>query len=75
MSRHTVRLDRIRAHWADMVRVAGALTTGSVRAYDLIRMLSSDGRTTGLGEAFAHHGRIFKTLHLLQSTPITATGG
>ncbi|MFB9681776.1 Tn3 family transposase [Streptosporangium vulgare] len=66
MSRHTVRLDKIRAHWGDMVRVAGSLTLGTVRAYDLIRMLSADGRTTGLGEAFAHYGRIFKTLHLLQ---------
>ncbi|GGQ35927.1 transposase [Streptosporangium pseudovulgare] len=66
MSRHTVRLDKIRAHWGDMLRVAGSLTMGTVRAYDLIRMLSADGRTTGLGEAFAHYGRIFKTLHLLQ---------
>jgi TnpA family transposase len=66
MSRHTVRLDRIRAHWDDMLRVAGSLTTGKVRAYDLIRMLSRDGRLTGLGDAFAHYGRIFKTLHLLQ---------
>jgi len=66
MSRHTVRLDRIRAHWEDMLRVAGSLTTGAVRAYDLVRMLSREGRPTGLGEAFAHYGRIFKTLHLLQ---------
>lgn len=66
MSRHTVRLDRIRAHWDDMLRVAGSLTTGQVGAYDLIRMLSRDGRPTGLGDAFAHYGRIFKTLHLLQ---------
>jgi TnpA family transposase len=29
-------------------------------------MLSRDGRLTGLGDAFAHYGRIFKTLHLLQ---------
>ncbi|KUN82737.1 hypothetical protein AQJ64_18505 [Streptomyces griseoruber] len=29
-------------------------------------MLSRDGRPTGLGDAFAHYGRIFKTLHLLQ---------
>jgi hypothetical protein len=34
VSRHTVRLDRIRAHWDDMLRVAGSLTTGEVRAYD-----------------------------------------
>ncbi|MBG0823619.1 Tn3 family transposase [Planomonospora sp. ID91781] len=66
MSRHTIRLDKVRSHWADMLRVAGSLTTGAVRAYDLIRMLQAGGRPTGLGEAFAHYGRIFKTLHLLQ---------
>lgn len=66
MSRHTVRLDKVRAHWADMLRVAGSLTTGAVRGYDLVRMLSREGRPTGLGDAFAHYGRIFKTLHLLQ---------
>jgi TnpA family transposase len=48
-----------------MLRVAGSLTTGKVRAYNLIRMMSVGGRTTGLGEAFAHYGRIFKTIHLL----------
>ncbi|WP_263638760.1 transposase [Streptomyces sp. CoT10] len=29
-------------------------------------MLSRDGKPTGLGDAFAHYGRIFKTLRLLQ---------
>ncbi|WP_131738248.1 Tn3 family transposase [Actinomadura roseirufa] len=38
-----------------MLRVAGSLTTGQVRACDLIRMLSRDGRPTGLGDAFAHY--------------------
>jgi TnpA family transposase len=66
LARHRVRLDRVRSHWPDMLRVAGSLTTGEVRAYDLIRMVSRDGRPTGLGEAFAHYGRIFKTLHILQ---------
>jgi TnpA family transposase len=28
VTRHTVRLDRIRAHWGDMLRVAGSLTLG-----------------------------------------------
>jgi TnpA family transposase len=32
MSRHTVRLDTVRAHWADMLRVAGSLTTGRCAA-------------------------------------------
>ncbi|KJS62399.1 transposase [Streptomyces rubellomurinus] len=66
VSKHTIRLDRIRAHWGDMLRVAGSLSTGEIRGYDLIRMLSRDGNPTGLGDAFAHDGRIFKTLHLLQ---------
>jgi TnpA family transposase len=66
LARHRVRLDRIGGHWPDMLRVAGSLITGQVRAYDLIRMISRDGRPTGLGEAFAHYGRIFKTLHILQ---------
>lgn len=40
VSKHTVRLDRIRAHWGDMLRVAGSLTSGEVHGHDLIRMLS-----------------------------------
>lgn len=39
----------IRHHWADMLHVAGSLVTNQVRAYDLLRMLSADGRLTGLG--------------------------
>jgi TnpA family transposase len=61
-----VSLPAILSHWDDMVRVAGSLATGQVRAYDLIRMMMADGRVTGLGSAFASYGRIFKTLHLLQ---------
>jgi TnpA family transposase len=65
VSRNSISVGTVRAHWEDMPRVAGSLITGQVRAYDLIRMMQHDGRTTGLGKAFAHYGRIFKTLHLL----------
>jgi hypothetical protein len=61
-----VSLPAIVSNWDNMARVAGSLATGQVRAYDLIRMMMTDGRLTGLGSAFAHYGRIFKTLHLLQ---------
>ncbi len=37
-----------------------------LRAYDVIRMLSRDGRPTPLGDAIAHYRRIAKTLHLLR---------
>ncbi|WP_341770588.1 Tn3 family transposase [Actinomadura rubrisoli] len=38
----------------------------AVRGYDVIRMLSRDGRPTPLGDAIAHYGRIAKTLHILR---------
>ena len=34
-------------------------------AYDLMRMMSREGRPSHLGQAFAEYGRIAKTLHLL----------
>jgi TnpA family transposase len=58
-----VSLDRIRESWPDMLRIAGSLHTGTVRAYDLLRMLSRAGKPGRLGQAFAHYGRIAKTLH------------
>ncbi|WP_164903626.1 Tn3 family transposase [Nonomuraea polychroma] len=61
-----VSVPAIVQYWDDMVRVAGSLSTNKVRAYDLIKMMTADGRLTGLGNAFAAYGRIFKTLHLLQ---------
>ncbi|MEO8222646.1 MAG: Tn3 family transposase [Specibacter sp.] len=56
---------RIRAQWADMLRVVGSLHSGSVAGYDLLRMLGRDGNPTPLGAAFADYGRAAKTLHLL----------
>jgi TnpA family transposase len=53
-------------HWPDMLRVAGSLVTGQVRAHDLLRMFGREGRPTPLGTAFAEYGRIAKTLHLLR---------
>ncbi len=52
-------------HWADMLRVAGSLHTGTVTGYELVRMLGRDGRPSPLGAAFAEYGRAAKTLHLL----------
>ena len=66
VSRERIQVEKVTAHWEDMLRVAGSLQTGRVRAYDLPRVMNTDGRATGLGEAFARYGRICKTLHLLQ---------
>jgi TnpA family transposase len=33
--------------------------------HDVMKMLQRDGNPTQLGEAIAHYGRIFKSLHIL----------
>ncbi|GGV57568.1 transposase [Streptomyces spectabilis] len=66
VSRQRAQVERIAQNWEDMLRVVGSLQTGKVRAYDLLRMMTSGDRMTGLSDAFAHCGHIFKTLHLLQ---------
>ncbi|WTX00847.1 Tn3 family transposase (plasmid) [Streptomycetaceae bacterium NBC_01309] len=65
-ARGRVDLVRIERHWDDILRIIGSIHTGAVRAYDVIRMLSRDGRPTPLGDAIAHYGRISKTLHILR---------
>ena len=65
VARNRINLARIAAHWDDMTRVAASLATGTVRAYDLLRVLSRDGSPSPLGAAITEYGRIDKTIHLL----------
>ncbi|MGG5173242.1 Tn3 family transposase [Pseudarthrobacter sp. J1738] len=66
VARHRINLEKITTHWEDMTRVAASLATGSVRAYDLLRMLTREnGSPAPLGAALIEYGRIAKTLHLL----------
>lgn len=66
VARHKINLDKITTHWEDMTRVAASLATGTVRAYDVLRMLTREnGAPNPLGAAITEYGRIAKTLHLL----------
>ncbi len=65
LARHQVNTDLIATHWDDLLRIAGSLATGTVRASDLLRVLQGGGRPTPLGAALAELGRITKTLYLL----------
>lgn len=65
-ARGRIDLKRIDRHWPEILRVVASIHTGAVSAYDVIRMLQRDGHPTPLGDAFAHYGRIFKTLHVLR---------
>lgn len=39
---------------------------GEVSAHEVTRMICRDGNPISLGQAIAHYGRIFKTLHVLR---------
>jgi TnpA family transposase len=73
LAKSRISLGKIRESWSDMLRVAGSLTTGTVRAYDLLRMMSREDRPSALGQAFAEDGRIAKTLHLLANVDVDDT--
>ena len=64
-ARGKINIDRIKRHWPDILRIVGSIHTGTVTAYEIIRMLSHRGQPTQLGMALADYGRIFKTLHVL----------
>ncbi|WP_458687573.1 Tn3 family transposase [Nocardia tengchongensis] len=65
-ARSLIDVNKIAARWDDMCRVAVSINTGEVSAHDVTCMISRDGRPTALGEAIAHYGRIYKTLHILR---------
>lgn len=65
MARGKIDLNKIKRHWHDILRMVVSIYTGKVRAHDVMKKLQRDGNPTQLGEAIAHYGRIFKTLHIL----------
>lgn len=64
-ARGRIDVGKVCAHWPDILRVVASIHTGTVSAHDMLRVLSRSGNLTHLGEAIAHYGRIFKTLHVL----------
>ncbi|WP_227833878.1 Tn3 family transposase [Nocardia macrotermitis] len=65
-ARGPIDVDKICSHWEDMCRVAVSMHRGEVSGHEVTRMISRDGNPTSLGQAIAHYGRIFKTLHILR---------
>ena len=64
-ARGRIDLARTRRHWGDILRVVASVYTGTVSAYEVMRMLQRDGHPTPLGDVIAGYGRIFKSVHLL----------
>jgi TnpA family transposase len=65
LARQRVNLDLIARHWDDLLRIAGSLKQGAIAASELMRLLQSGSRPSGLARAVAELGRIVKTVFLL----------
>ena len=65
LGRHVVNSRLIHDHWDDMLRLAGSLKLGKVKATAVMRTLQRSGSLSGLGRAVAELGRVEKTLYLL----------
>jgi TnpA family transposase len=61
-----VNVRLIAEHWDDLLRLAGSLKLGVVRAAGLTRTLQTNDRPTKLARALQELGRMVKTLYLLR---------
>ena len=65
IARQRVNLNLPARHWDDMLRLAGSLKLGRVRATGIMRTLQVGDRPTRLAQAIGEFGRIEKTLYTL----------
>jgi TnpA family transposase len=65
LARHRINTGLIARNWDDLLRVAGSLKMGTVKASDLIRSLHFGSRPSTLARAIGEAGRVPKTIHLL----------
>jgi TnpA family transposase len=65
LARHKTNNNLIADDWDDMLRAAGSLQMGTVKASELIKSLHRAGRASTLGRAIGELGRLEKTLFLL----------
>ncbi len=65
LARNTANTQKIEQYWDDMMRMAGSLTLGKIRASVAIHLLLSSERPSGLTQAIIEAGKINKTLYLL----------
>ena len=65
LARHPIKTALITQHWDEMLRVAGSLKLGTIKASELLRSLLRSQRPSTLTRAIGELGRIPKTLYLL----------
>ena len=65
LARNQIDTERIAAAWPDLLRLAGSLKLGRVKADAVMRIFQVKERPTPLARALAELGRIVKTIHVL----------
>ena len=66
LASNKVNIKLIAKHWDDLLRLAGSLKLGVVRAAGFTRTLQTNDRPTRLACALQELGRLVKTLYLLR---------
>lgn len=66
LARYRINGGRVVRQWEDILRIAGSLKLGAIRADELVRSLLKGDRPSSLARAIADLGRIPKTIHLLK---------
>ncbi len=61
----TINTKLIVENWEDLIRLAGSLKLGHLKAEGVMRILQVSDRPTTLAKALMHLGRLIKTLHIL----------
>lgn len=61
----TINIKLIIENWEDLIRLAGSLKLGHLKAAGIMRILQTRDRPTTLARALMHLGRLIKTLHIL----------
>jgi len=66
LAAHRIKVKLIAEHWDDLLRLAGSLKLGVVRAAGITRTLQTNDRPTKLARALQELGRLAKTLYMLR---------
>ncbi len=67
IARGTVNTRLIIENWPDLIRLAGSLKLGHLKAAGVMRTLQVKDRPTTFAKALSELGRIIKTLHVLRT--------
>jgi MFS family permease len=64
VTRDKINLKQITAHWDEMLRLAGSLHSGTIKASEALRVLAPAGKPTPTGKAVMELGRLDRSAYL-----------